>query len=172
MRDKKNLIAIVLVIITVLVVIISYFFNNEDKEKNIEIKIVTNYSDFYTVNSCIHRTVGYLSQKDSDSVYYVLNEKYKKENNINKNEVLNIFDSVDENSTFVSKKMYYEEISENLVKYYIEGYIEQNIIYDEYDFVDNSNLNNYFIVYLDRDNKTFSVEPYNGEFFKSGDLNE
>lgn len=171
MKDKKNIIAIILVIVTILVLLISNLLKEEPQKEKKEIKIVTNYSNFYTVSSCLDRTLNYLSKKDKDSVYYVLNDNYIKTEKITKENVLDVFADVLENSTFVSEKMYYEEINDKLTKYYVEGHIEVDRIYDDEEFVINSESSNYFIVYLDSENEIFSVEPYSGEIFKSGDLN-
>ena len=171
MKDKSKIVAIILAIAAVSILIYTYFFDNKKEENKEDIRIVTNYSNFYTVNSCLYRLITYIASNDSDSLLLVLDEDYKLENNINKDNVLSVFNNnIDENSTFVSRKMYYEKLKGNITKYYVYGYVEKNQLFDE-DFTNKLNYEDmYFIVYLDTVNKTFAVEPYSGEIFIGGDL--
>lgn len=172
MKDKSKLTAIILVIITILVVVISAILKKEEKTDEFKINIVTNYSNFYTVNSCLYRTITYITSNDRESLLLILDDKYEKENNINENNILDIFGDIKENSTFVSEKMYYQKINDNIMKYYVYGYIEENAIADDEFTIESQKDYRYFIVYLDTNNKTFSIEPYSGEVFIGGDKNE
>ena len=174
MKDKSKLIAIILVIITIIVVIASYIFKDKEQETEKDINIVTNYSNFYTVDSCLYRTINYISSKDSESLLLILDDNYKEKNNIKKEKVLELFGNIDSNSTFVSKKMYYQNMNDNITKYYVYGQLKQNEIYDGDVITETPHIDMYFIVYMDKDNKTFSVEPYSNEKFASleGDANE
>lgn len=172
MKDKSKLIAIILVIVTTIVVVVSFIIDSRKDKENNEINIVTNYSNFYTVNSCLYRVITYLSTKNIDDLMLVIDDKYKEENNITKENILSIFDSVEENSTFVSKKMYYQNLNDNITKYYVYGYIEKNQLYDGFATNKLQNKEMYFIVYIDSKNKIFSIEPYTGDIFIGGDINE
>ena len=165
MKDKKNLIAIILAILAIVVVIINLIPKKEVEEISNPI-IVTNYSDFYTVNSCLYRTITYVSAQDTESLLLLLNDKYKSNNNITKNNVLDLFSDVGENSTFVSEKMYYENLNNNLTKYYVKGYVANQQILDEDILSAMERESTYFIVYLDSSSNIFSVEPYNGNIFE------
>ncbi len=171
MKDKSKLIAIILAVIAVIILIVSNVVNNKNEDKK-SINIVTNYSNFYTVNSCLYRFITYLSSNDKQSLLLVLDENYKKKNKVNENNVIEIIGSVDADSTFVSQKMYYERLNKNITKYYVYGNIEKNQM-DEDGTIDSESSNEkYFIVYLDSTNKTFSVEPYSGEIFNGGEYDE
>lgn len=172
MKDKSKLVAIILVIITILVVILTNLFNKDDKQLENKIEIVTNYSNFYTVDSCLYRTITYIASKDSQSLLSILSSNYKKENNIDSSNILSLFNSIEEDSIFISKKMYYEKINNNITKYYVYGLVEKNQIIDDALTLDNQYTNQYFIVYLDTTNKTFAIEPYNGDIFIGGETNE
>lgn len=168
MKDKSKLIAISLVIITIVVVVITFIIDNNKEEKNNDILIVTNASNFYTVNSCLYRTITYLSSSDKESLLRLLSEEYKEKNGITQENVMDLFFDVTETSTFVSEKMYYEYITKDINKYYVQGHIQENQIFDgelltkqDYDAV-------YFIVYLDSNKNIFSIEPYDGKIFKEG----
>lgn len=173
MKDKSKLTALILGIITIIVVVISFITKANEESEVEDISIVTNYSNFYTVESCLYRTINYISSNDKESLYLVLNDNYKKENNILQENVLNLFSSVEENSTFISKKMYYQEINDNITKYYVYGYVQKNQIFDDSETNKLEYKDMYFIVYMDKTNKTFSIEPYSREDFNSlgGDNN-
>ena len=65
--------------------------------------------------------------------------------------------------------MYYEKLSDTLEKYYVEGYVDKNRIFDDEELAIKDHESLYFIVYLDSSNGIFSVEPYNGEIFELGE---
>lgn len=172
MKDKSKLVAIILVILTIVVVIISTVFNKNGEEEKHDINIVTNYSNFYTINSCLYRVITYLSDSDNESIFLLLDDKYKKKNKITKDNVLSLFEKIQENYTFESKKMYYENVSNNITKYYVYGVAYENQIYDGQELLESSYQNLYFVVYIDSENKIFSIEPYDGNLFIEGDINE
>lgn len=163
MKNKKSLLIILLFVVAIIVLIVTIFANKDDKRKN-DISIVYDYGAFYTVNSCLYRFTTYISSNDSKSVLLTLSNNYKKENKITEANVLEHFSDVPSDSTFVSKKMYYEKIDDNITKYYVYGYFGEDILDDYYE--SNKDLKNvYYIVYLDSSKKIFSVEPYDGKVF-------
>lgn len=173
MKDNSKYIAIVLAVLALIVVIISLVTGNDNNKKDeFEPLIVTNASNFYTVNSCLYRTITYLSEKDKESLNLILSEEYKKENRVREENILNLFPNVEENSTFVSEKMYYETITSSITKYYVKGYVEKNSIMDNAPLKGKNHDSIYFIVYLNSSDKLFSIEPYDGEIFSEGDINE
>lgn len=171
MKDKSKIYAIILTVLVIIVLIISFVSSNEKNNTNDKLLIVTNYSEFYTVNSCLYRTMTLISSKDKDNLMLLLNQKYKKDNNITQNNILTLFSEIPENSTFVSREMYYQKISDTLVKYYVKGYIEKNQIYDDENIEITNDEYVYFIVYLDSSRSIFSIEPYDGKLFRMGDGN-
>ena len=172
MKDKSKLTAVILVVLTILVVVLTYIFDKDKEQNKNEIKIVTNYSNFYTVNSCLYRTITHISTSDKESLLLLLDNNYKKENKIDESNVLDLFSNIDVDSNFASRKMYYEILNNNITKYYVYGYVEKNQISDDEIINKKENKEMYFIVYLDSTNKTFSIEPYNGDIFIGGDKNE
>ena len=167
MKDNSKLVAIILVIVTIVVVILSMIFgSSNNKNKASDIEIVTNYSDFYTVNSCLYRVTTYITTKDTKSLITILDNKYKNKNNINESNVLDSFGDVEIDSTFVSRKMYFQKINSNITKYYVYGTIEKNEFENENYSTAQERVDSYFIVYLDSTNKTFSVEPYSKDLFE------
>lgn len=173
MKDNSRYVAIGLAIITVVIVIISLITKGDGQDsKQKSPLIVTNYSNFYTVNSCLYRVITYVSSKDKVSLMLLLNSDYKEKNKITNDNVMSLFSNVNAGSTFVSKKMYYENLSSNLIKYYVEGYVDENKIFDDESLVKTERDSVYFIVYLDSSSNIFSIEPYDGNIFKVGDINE
>ena len=173
MKDNSKYIAIGLVIVTLIVVVVTNIMkdNNEEKVEK-EPLIVNNYSDFYTVNSCLYRAITYISTDDRESLLLLVSDDYKNQNKITKENVLDSFHDVEANSTFVSQKMYYENLNNDITKYYIKGYIKKNELFDDRELVKLDTETEYFIVYLDSSNGIFAIEPYNGEIFEEGDVNE
>ena len=149
MKDKSKLLTILLVIVTIIVVAVNYIYNNSKKEEeNKDIKIVTNYSNFYTVNSCLYRVINYIYLGDEDSLLKLVSDEYKKNNKITKENVLNLFPKINNDSTFDSRKMYYEQINNNVMKFYVYGHIKDNLFLDG-DVVTKINYTeSYFIVSL------------------------
>ena len=172
MKDKSKLIAIILVIITIVVVALSTIFNKKDESIENKQTIVTNYSNFYTVNSCLYRVTTYIASENKKDLMLVLSEDYKKKNKVNEENILDLFPKIEQGSTFISEKMYYEDIDSNIKKYYVKGYIESNQLVEMKDSYNLEKNQVYFIVYLDTENKIFSIEPYNGDIFMDGETNE
>ena len=173
MKNNSKYIAIVLAILAIIAIIISLVTGNDNnKNNNFKPLIVTNASNFYTVNSCLYRTITYLSEEDKESLNLILTEEYKRENKISEENILDLFPKVEQNSNFISEKMYYETVTSNLTKYYVKGHIEINSIKDDTPLISQDYDSVYFIVYLNTSDKLFSVEPYDGEIFNEGDVNE
>lgn len=172
MKDKSKLTAFILVILTIIVVIISQVTQKNDKSRENNIRIVKNYSNFYTVNSCLYRVATYISSKDTESLVLTLSENYKKKNKVTTSNVLEFFDNIGSDYTFVSKKMYYQLINKNLTKYYVYGIFEKNQLLEDINLSKVDAKDAYFIVYLDSSNKIFSIEPYDGKIFDGGDIDE
>ena len=170
MKDKSKWGIIILLFVTVFVVVFTYFLNKDKNNGENKINIVTNYSDFYTVNSCLYRVMTYVSSSEEDALLKILDSKYKSKNNIDKNNVMNLFKQVKNNSEFKSRKMYYQKINDNITKYYVYGSIETSEFQEEITADDISSVDAYFIVYLDSSHHTFSIEPYSGDIFMEGGL--
>lgn len=163
---KNNLFIIILVILAILVPLITYYIDSRNKQEG-DKKIVVDYNDFYTVDSCINRVITYINGKDTESLMLVINDKYRKKNKIGSNNVLNFFNQVLDESSFVSKKMYYSNVDKKIMKFYVYG---QNLVEGFDGIKDKKDI--YFIVYLNLGKKTFSIEPYDGKIFLGGDNSE
>lgn len=159
---KLIIIAIVLVIISLIVFNIS---PNKDKNKvedNTQIKLLKDYSRFYTVNSCVYKYIVNLQSKNTDNLMKLLDEEYITNNNINSNNIYNNLENLNGNYTFDAKEIYYEELSDNVIKYYVYGHI----IEDTINGYSTNKLETYYIVKMDTQNMTFNISPSNENIFK------
>lgn len=163
-RNKK-MFAIILVIAVLLLGIYKLFFEKE--KEHIEtidtktISIVKDNNRFFTVSSCVSKYINYLMIKDTENLLVLLSNEYKKENSINSNNIYDYIKIIDGNNTFSAKKMYQQRVSKNIYKYYIYGYIQEELI----DSIGKKEPY-YLIIIMDEENMTFSVEPYDGSMFK------
>ena len=168
MNEEKNqkIFAIVLVIAVIGLGIYKLFFNNKRKIviDTETISIVKDNSRFFTVSNCVTSYIGYLNAKDTDSLLILLNSNYKKENNIDANNLYQYTGELDENYFFSAKKMYEQRLSKTMYKYYVYGTLEDTII-DEHVVFEYAPVDYYIIVILDESNTTYSIEPYDGEIF-------
>lgn len=162
-EKNQKITVLVLAILAIVVPLAFYIFNNMKSKDSGDIHIVTNYNDFYTVDSCIYRFISYLNSKNEDNIKLVLSNSYKK-----KNSVSSLYALVPENSEFVSRKMYYEQLNKKITKFYVEGYILENDYFNDLEKYNNNKKISYFVVFLDRENNTFSIEPYDGKIFMDG----
>lgn len=167
--DEKKFKNIWLICIFVLLILFTAYLlyirennnTNVDTLQNEKISIVTNYNNFYTVNSCVYRYLTYLQNNDSSSLLKVLDDDYINSKNINVSNVYDFLTRYDGNVNFNSRKMYEEQVSNNVTKYYVYGYVERDIM-DSFP----EQIDEYFIVKLDSKNQTFTIQPYDGDIFK------
>lgn len=161
-EKNKKILAVVLVIILVVFGIYNLFFK-KGKEEKIDtetIAVVKDNDRFYTVSSCVSKYLTYLSSSDTNNLYLLLNENYKKENNITKDNIYNYIGNIEGNISFNPRKMFEQRLSKNIYKYYVKGYIQK----DTFDQIGEKEIY-YIIVIMNQSNLTFSIMPYNGEMF-------
>ena len=163
---KKNIIIIsLLIVLAIGILIYKFFIGNNDGDSSI--KIVTSNSKFYTVSSCVDRYLDYLVNDDVDNLLLLLDKTYKKNNNLNKDNLFIKIDKLDGLYSFEARKMYQESINDDLTKYYVFGYlINEDIDYD----INDIGKPFYVIVYLNTSNMLYSIVPYNGKIFVNGGI--
>lgn len=166
MEKKKDYTLLIIICVLLLSVAVLLFLNNNDEEENIlskepKYKLVDDYSRFFTINSCAYKYITYLSSNKTDDLISVLDEEYVSKNNIDTNNVYNYVNKLSGNYSFKSKKIFYQDSDDKIIKYFVYGYlIEETIngIGTKQDY--------YLIVNLDTENQLFSVSPYDGDLFK------
>lgn len=162
MKKKDNYVILIIIILILISVLGLLYLNKSDnkdiKEEKVNYYLLNDYSRFFTINSCINKYVSNLNNKNYDNILKILDSDYKNQNNIDINNINNFIDNLDGNYNFVSKKIYYNELSKDIIIYYIKGYL----VSDELDVVDSNKLDKYYIVKFDLNNNLFSIIPDNG----------
>lgn len=135
--------------------------NNQEDEKN-KIKLLNDYSRFFTLEKCVGNYVNYLAKKDSASLIQLIDYKYLTANNLDKTNLFTkIIELEQENYNFTARKIYYKQINDDLIEYYIYGHLSEDIM-DTY-----SKPSDYYLI-INFNPKTFiySVVPYDGKIFE------
>ena len=160
---KKKFILISVFGLLAIILLFMRFFGGT-KEEN-EIEIVKSTSKFYTVSNCVYRYLTYVSANDTDSLLLLLDNSYKKKNNVSKNNVLDIVGNLDGVYNFEGRKMYQQVLNDDTTKYYVYGYLRKEVMNPD---LANDPIDYYIIVTLNTKNQTFSITPYDGEIFING----
>ena len=116
-RNKKILV-VFLIVLTVGIIVYDKFLKKEPEE-NIDtttISVVTDRNRFYTVASCVNKFLTYLTSKDTDSLYLLLDENYKTENKITKDNIYNYIGTYNNELIFNPKKIFEQRLSTNIYK--------------------------------------------------------
>lgn len=164
--DKKNLFLIVIVVILLLIFLIFKIFFNQSSKKS-DIIIVNSSSKFYTVSGCVSRYLNYLYTEDVDNLLILLDNQYKKNNKLNRDNIFNKIEKLDGIYSFEAHLMYQESLKSKMTKYYVKGVL----VPEEMDSFDSdANKVFYVIVTLDEKNSTYSITPYDGELFLNGGI--
>ena len=112
---KKKILIACLGILAVGLLIYNIFFSSNGKN---DFEIVKSSSKFYTVSNCVYRYITYVQSKSSDNVLLTLDSKYKKDNNINKDNIFEKISVLDGNYNFEGRKMYQQKLNDDTTKYY------------------------------------------------------
>jgi len=166
-KKKDNYIVLIIICIILLSIVgIMYFDDNDLGNNNFkenEIILLDDYSRFFTINSCVYKYISFITSKSTDNILEVLDSDYIKNNNITKDNIYNHIGELKGNYSFSAKKIYYQEQNKNFIKYYIYGYLIEDIM-----GTNGKKEDYYIIVNLDLENELFSVSPYDGKIFKEG----
>lgn len=166
MKNKSNIILIIIFVILVGVLI--YIISTDKKENNDVVSETTkpyiytkvnNYSDFFTIESCVNKYYNYLSLNDKDSLSKLLDQEYLKSIDNNLDNLNNKY--IDKNISIRLNGMYnYDNI------YYVKG-----TIYEELKSKVNKLEDEYLIVKVNKDFKLFSITPIDKIKYNEG-INE
>lgn len=181
---KKVIISIMIVLFLILVSILLIYSSVKNNEKNesdekfqeenthissyysktSKNNIVTDRNDFFTVQLCVNKYIMYLTEKDTETLYKLLDKAYIKKFNITEDNVLQHVEDLSGNITFKAKKMYFEEVNENFYKYYAIGEIIESNTEEEFTREEEMKIT----VNMDIDNMLFSIVPYGygGTFYE------
>lgn len=163
---KLKYITIFFIIIIVAICAIILSIKTQEEKDNVEnvqpsqenikeeksIKEVTNSIMFFSIESCIDQYMEYLSQQNNEAVYAVLDNKYKEDNNITLNNVLNKLNIKEKkNLDYDIQKMLVNGDGENIQTYYVYGVTREK---------EGNKKESYITVKVDIENNLFTIMPY------------
>lgn len=166
MKKKDNYILLI-IIICILVSVLGLLYlnkmdsNNNDKEES-KYYLLNDYSRFFTINSCVNKYITSLQSNKYDNVLKLLDKEYIESNNISSDNVSNYVDNLNGNYNYITNKIYYTELSKNIINYYVKGYL----VSDELDNISNDKIDKYYIVKFDLTNNLFSITPIESSKYK------
>lgn len=163
-RNKKILAVVIVIALLILGIYNIFFANKNIEEEKIDtetISVVEDNSKFFTVSSCVSKYISYLSDRNTENLLILLSNEYKNNNSVNSQNLYNFTGNIGDNNTFTAKKIFQQRLTKTIYKYYIYGYIQEDLM----DSV-SAKQDYYIIVILDESNMTFSIEPYDGSMFK------
>lgn len=168
---KKDRILVIVVIIILFILLLTFLIikkKEDDKAQiNNKVTLVDDYSTFFTVEDCINRYIDYISDGETNRVLNVLNEDYKKENQITDNNVINVLDTLyfkNNINYFKSLKMYSQKINAYTYKFYVYGKVYRETEENDFEFISDY----YIVVTINNNQKVFDITPYDGKEFKEG----
>lgn len=162
LNDGEKKVLLFWIIIAIIIVGIFLFIEikkNVFDKYNGNYTIVREQNRYYTVNSAINKFYSYISSNNTSNVLLVLNDEYKKKNNISENNINEYFNFNNKLVSFVPKKMYQKEIKKGVYSYYVSGYNE---------YV-NTGLyinDDYYEVILDGNTFTFNIQKISKEMYE------
>lgn len=160
MKKKDNYIMLIIIVLILISTLGLLYLNKDNKinNKTPNYVLLNDYSRFFTINSCINKYVTSLQNNKYDNVLKLLDKNYVEENNISSDNVSNYVDNLDGNYNYITKNVFYTELSEKVINYYVKGYL----VSDELDNISNDKIYKYYIVKFDLTNNLFSITPIDG----------
>ena len=159
----------ILFVVFVIMLLLSLFIYNS-KNKTVEeekvivednVVILRDYNRFFTVNSSVYKYITFIQNKDVDSLLKVLNKEYISNNLITSDNLFNYVESLNGIYSFKAREIYYDELSETIIKYYVYGELIQETL-NGYGVVSNR----YYIVTFDIENQIFDITPFDDIGYK------
>lgn len=163
--DRKKTVIVSIIFCCVLLCLFLYL-TNEDKDVNVSenvennLELINDPSEFYTVSNCITKYITYVSSRDNESVYTLLDPSYIKKNSITLDNVFKYIETFDGQYTQNTIRIYSEYVNYYMTKYYVKYSISKYLIDSS-----SEEIIQYAIVVLNEKNLSFSIIPYDGELF-------
>ncbi len=126
----------------------------EERQEIRQKEKVKEANTFYTVRNCVERYLGYVAQKDIESLMQVLDKSYIQKEQITSINIEEKINDLGVSKIYTAKTMYQEKNDENIKTYYVSGTVRDDIMdmqTEEKPF--------YVTVKLDTVNQTFSIMP-------------
>lgn len=177
--EKKTLITWSIGGIVVFIIAIIFKFTVLDKDPNknknvtfdTEYHVVENYSRYYTVTGALEKYYSFINAEDSEALMNILSSNYKNTKKINRDNVLDYIDSSDIQVSFEPSKMCEMNYAVGRTKYLLRVtevpvFLQEGDDYTE--IQDNSLGEVYYLVELDGNTLTYSVEPITKKTYEEG----
>lgn len=151
-KEEKKVLTIWCIISLIVFSLLFLFGIKKVTKEEKKYELVRDYNRFYTVNTVLNKYYLYLNGNEYNKVLNMINENYKKNNNIDVN---NLKDKLEINEEKVSFNSYYmcsKETSDDVYSYYIKGHIN-NINSGKYI------KDVYYKVVLNSKNLLFDIAP-------------
>lgn len=156
---KRIILYVVFVLLFILfIVIYNLKYKVEEKEVSkapeVKVKILNDYNRFFTIDSCIFKYINYNQNKDIDNLLKILNKDYINTNSISSDNIFNYIENLEGMNSFKTKKVYYMNLKEDLIEYYVYGVIKK----EEMDSI-GEKKDRYFTLTFNISNQTFDIRP-------------
>lgn len=153
MKNLKDDIKTLIVVLIVCTVCVSLVLILNIKKNYDKLDYVNDYNEFFSISNCINNYINYLSNKNSDAVFSLLDTSYTTNNLIDTNNVLNTINYEQDVSVSI-KELKYTKVKENII-YYIKASLYKNT------FTGSTKLDETFeaLILLDLSNSSYSIIP-------------
>jgi len=162
MFKKKDDIKTFIVIISVCVICLVIFLFISKKDNYDKLVDVDEYNVYFTNVNYVNDFIGKIANRDSNSVYDLLDKEYINKNSINVDNVLDKLNTYSIQSSFDVDNMYFVQIRDNFV-YYVSGKIYENGYDMIKELVDDKFA---VIISVDSGNKSYSIYPVSNNYKK------
>ena len=168
MKQNKKAVIVIIIVLMIFTIIVLLLTNNTNNNENlndnninsdntsiahIKINTLENDTIFFTLQRIINDYYDILKENDANKLYNILAQNYIYNNNINKNNILNVLENEYEDTSYIAKNIQYIE-GEHITYYLINGYLlNQIIITEELQYENNVN---YMIITKDN---TYAIYP-------------
>ncbi len=159
-QENKIKLKIILVIFLIFCALFIVIYINKVKTNNkdsntLKLLEVDNYNIYFSVQKNLNKFIEYYVKNEKSSVFNMLNEQYKKENNIDLNSNIKLLNVSSENAYLKNLKEKYYKLNDNVNCYYVKGDLYEDS-FEEDKFLEN---NIQFLVLIDYNTMTFEIIP-------------
>lgn len=162
LSEKEKNIFIIIIAISLMLLFLGYnaiekfIIKRRELKESMKIALVTDHGRYFTAINCVKKYLTVVQEGNKDDILLLINDKYKKENNISELNYKNFIPSLDKSSIYEydGEEMYQKKISKNITEYYIKGKIKKTIM-DEDSVERNYNIT----IVLYQDHLVFDIIP-------------
>lgn len=162
---KAIIVLLVLLVIVLICILILNMKTKGNEDVNVELDVsqdyiksmglVDDYQTFFSIEKMLNNFIENVASDNKEAAYSLLDNTYIEENNINKDNVLNKISNIAKYNNVRIRKMYRQEDAGN-AEYYIDCILEKEHVGEEF----------YFVLYVDTNNLTYSIECINKENYE------